>query len=128
MMELVPVTSIYAGILGIFVVYLSFRVAAQRMKSKVGLGDGGNSELAQAIRVQGNAVEYVPLALLLMLFLEMNGAQPSILHTLGSALVVARVLHAWGLSRGTGTSVGRLYGTMITWIMILSAGVLNILL
>lgn len=128
MMELVPITAIYAGILGIGIIYLSFRVASKRLSNKVGLGDGGIDELMQAIRVQGNAVEYVPLALVLLLLLEMNGAHPAMLHSLGGALVAGRVLHAWGLSTSSGTSIGRLYGTMATWIMILSAAVLNILL
>ena len=128
MIELVPVTSVYAGLLAILVVYLSFRVAMMRRAGKIGLGDGGSKALAQAIRVQGNAVEYIPLALLLMLLLELNGAQAAMLHALGGALVLGRVLHAWGLSSSAGVSIGRLYGTMLTWVVMLSAGVLNILL
>ncbi len=128
MIELIPITSIYAGILGILIVYLSFRVASKRMSNKIGIGDGGLDELTQAIRVQGNAVEYVPLALILQLLLEINGVQAAILHALGGALVLGRVMHAWGLSNSAGVSLGRLYGTMITWIVILSAAILNILL
>ncbi|MEM1088739.1 MAG: MAPEG family protein [Pseudomonadota bacterium] len=128
MIELVPVTALYAGALAILVIYLSFRVAMMRRAGGIGIGDGGNSSLSKAIRVQGNAVEYVPLALVLLLLLELNGAQPAMLHALGGTLVLARVLHAWGLSSTAGVSIGRLYGTMLTWIVILSAGVLNILL
>lgn len=128
MIELVPVTSVYAGLLAILVVYLSLRVALMRRSAGIGLGDGGNKALGQAIRVQGNAVEYVPLALLLMLLLELNGAQAAMLHALGGALVLGRVLHAWGLTSSAGVSVGRLYGTMLTWVVMLSAGVLNLLL
>ncbi|MEM6576681.1 MAG: MAPEG family protein, partial [Pseudomonadota bacterium] len=112
----------------ILVIYLSFRVAMMRRAGGIGIGDGGNSSLSKAIRVQGNAVEYVPLALVLLLLLELNGAQATMLHALGGTLVLARVLHAWGLSSSAGVSIGRLYGTMLTWIVILSAGVLNILL
>ncbi|MEM7708764.1 MAG: MAPEG family protein [Pseudomonadota bacterium] len=128
MIELVPVTALYAGALAILVIYLSFRVAMMRRAGGIGIGDGGNSSLSKAIRVQGNAVEYVPLALVLLLLLELNGAQAAMLHALGGTLVLARVLHAWGLSSSAGVSIGRLYGTMLTWIVILSAGVLNILL
>ncbi len=128
MIELVPVTAIYAGVLAILVIYLSFRVAMMRRAGGIGIGDGGNSSLSKAIRVQGNAVEYVPLALVLLLLLELNGAQAAMLHALGGTLVLARVLHALGLSSTAGVSIGRLYGTMLTWIVILSAGVLNILL
>jgi uncharacterized protein len=38
-----------------------------------------------------NAAEYVPLALVLMLILELNGASAAWLHVLGIALVVGRL-------------------------------------
>ena len=41
---------------------------------RVAYGDGGFYELQTAIRVQGNAVEYIPVALLLLLVMEQNGA------------------------------------------------------
>ena len=58
---------LYAALLGLILVYLSYRVVSYRVKYKVGIGDGGNTKLARAIRVQGNFVEYVPIALLLIL-------------------------------------------------------------
>ena len=36
----------------------------------------------------------------------------------GIALVLGRVLHATGLSRTAGTSNGRLFGTLLTWLAI----------
>ncbi|WP_315865611.1 MAPEG family protein, partial [Klebsiella pneumoniae] len=40
-------------------------------------------ELQVAIRVHGNAVEYVPIGLILLLFMEMNGAQTWMVHVCG---------------------------------------------
>ena len=77
MIELVPVTAIYAGVLAILVIYLSFRVAMMRRAGGIGIGDGGNSSLSKAIRVQGNAVEYVPLALVLLRTRAHNGPRYS---------------------------------------------------
>ena len=38
---------------------------------------------------------------------------------LGSLLLLGRALHAAGLSRSAGYSVGRFWGTAITWIALL---------
>ncbi len=53
------------------------------MQYRVGYGDGGFSELQVAIRVHGNAVEYVPIGLILLLFMEMNGALTRMVHVCG---------------------------------------------
>ncbi|KZZ75338.1 hypothetical protein A3765_25045, partial [Oleiphilus sp. HI0130] len=79
-----------------------------------------------AIRAHANALENVPLALLLLLMLELNHLNPILTNILGSMLVLGRVMHAWGLSRVDGLSTGRFYGTILTWLSILGMAVLNI--
>ncbi len=54
------------------------------------------SELQVAIRVHGNAVEYVPIGLILLLFMEMNGAQTWMVHVCGILLIVGRLMHSYG--------------------------------
>ena len=78
---------------------------AARNSENVIFGDGGNVVMLQRMRVHGNFIEYVPLGLLLLLVLELNGAAPLLLNALGGSLLVARVLHAFGLSRVTGTEL-----------------------
>ena len=68
-----PITALYAGLLGILMLILAFRVVAVRRTTSIGLGDGGHALLLSRIRIHGNAAEYVPLALILMLILELNG-------------------------------------------------------
>ncbi len=58
----------------------------------------------------GNWAEYVPLVLILMGLLEAQRTSLYLLHALGIALIVGRVLHAWGLSRSSGRSFGRAAG------------------
>ena len=107
----VPVVSAgYAALLGLLAVVLTIRVILNRVKHKVTTGDGGNKELAQAIRAHGNFTEQAPLALLLMMVAEASGAAPTMVHVLGVALVVSRVLNAWGLSQTLGLSMGRQAG------------------
>lgn len=118
------ITSIYAALAALLVILLALLVVAQRRRSAVALGDGGDRLLQQRMRVHANAVENLPLALLLLLLLELGGADPRLLHGLGGALIVARVLHAWGLSRRPGTSFGRFYGTLATWLLMIAMAVL----
>jgi uncharacterized membrane protein YecN with MAPEG domain len=105
----------FAGLHALLLLAFSAQVSRWRGRAKANLGDGGNAALARWIRVQGNFVEYVPMALLLLALLELAGAPRAWLLAGGSALFVGRLLHAWGLSRHEGWSVGRFVGTGLTW-------------
>jgi uncharacterized membrane protein YecN with MAPEG domain len=122
-----PITALYAGLLGILMLILAFRVVAVRRVTSIGLGDGGDALLLSRIRIHGNAAEYVPLALILMLILELNGGSARWLHVLGIALLVGRVAHVQGLSQSTGTSAGRFVGNVLTWSVIMAAAIANVL-
>jgi uncharacterized membrane protein YecN with MAPEG domain len=119
----VPITSLYAALCALIVLALALRVIVLRWSTKTGLGDGGDRRLARAIRVHGNAIEYVPLALILLLVAELGGAGAPLLHGCGVGLVAARAAHALGLARTAGTSVGRMLGTTVTFgvIVVLAA-------
>ncbi len=119
-----PITALWAGLLGIVMLYLAGRVVQLRNSENVLFGDGGNVDLLQRQRVHGNFIEYVPLGLLLLLVLELNGAAPLLLNALGGSLLAARILHAYGFSRVTGRSFGRFVGTVLTWLMLAAASFL----
>lgn len=124
----VTITPLYAGLLGLLLLVLSFRVSMQRRRHMVSLGDGGQPALQAAIRVQANFVEYVPLALVLLALLELTGQPPAVLHVLGAALFLGRILHAQGLtSNPGGKSFGRMWGVLLTWLMLLAASLLLVL-
>jgi uncharacterized membrane protein YecN with MAPEG domain len=91
------ISSIYAGLLALWIVWLSLNVIKLRRTKKIRLGDGGDPELQTAIRVQGNATEYVPLSLILLVLIELNQAHPALVHLGGLALLAGRVAHARGL-------------------------------
>lgn len=86
----VPVTALYASLLGIVGLTLMALVGRKRQAAEVSLYDGGDQELAVAIRRHANFTEHVPLALILLVVIELNGAPAWLLHVLGSALVIAR--------------------------------------
>ena len=60
------ITGLYVALGALLVLILSARVSARRMSQRIGLGDGDDRELRKRIRVQANAIEYLPLALLLL--------------------------------------------------------------
>ena len=120
------ITGLYAAIAALLVVIFGLRVSLRRRAIKVGIGNGGDSILAQRIRVHANAVEYLPLALLLLLILELNQTQPMLLHVFGILLLLGRLLHAWGLSMSPGITPGRGFGIVFTWGTIAAIAVLLI--
>jgi len=112
--------ALYTGINGLLVIALAFNVIRHRQRSKVGIGTGNDAELERACRVHGNAVEYVPVGLVIIGALAMTGAPVLIVHGVGILLTVGRGLHAWGLSTSAGTTPGRFIGTLLTWISIVA--------
>ena len=121
-----PLSALYAGLAGLLLLALAALVVRERWRSRVGLGDGGDPRLARAIAAHRNAVEYVPVGLVLMLVAEMNHLAPEWLHLAGASLLAGRLLHAVGLSRASGRSAGRLYGTLLTWLTIAALAVFDI--
>lgn len=111
---MLQVTPVYALVLTLLMVALILRVVQLRWKYKVGIGDGGERTLAKAIRAHGNAAETIPLAIALMVVAELAGVSSPTLHVAGAALVIGRGMHAFGLSRRSGTSVGRMGGMIVT--------------
>jgi len=118
------VAAAYAAFLGLFAVALTVRVILGRVKTGIQAGDGGNAQLAQAIRAHANFAEQVPLALLLIALAEAAGAPTGLIHALGAGLVIARFASAWGLSRSLGPTMPRQAGAGATALVVAVASVL----
>lgn len=112
------VTGLYAGLCGLLLIILYVRVSQRRLATKIGTGTGGDAELEQRVRAHANFIESVPIALLLLYFVEQTGASSTVVHAFGVALVVARVAHAQGISSTLGRSTGRFYGSIATLLVI----------
>jgi uncharacterized membrane protein YecN with MAPEG domain len=119
------ITPIYAGFFGIMLVVLSWRVTKLRLKHESTMKEPGHSDLAAAVRAQGNLVEYIPLALLLMWMLEIMRFNPLMIHFLGVFLILARVIHLHGLNQPGGNGRGRKIGTRLTWLHIFICSLLT---
>lgn len=110
----VTISTIYAAILGLLFVPFTFYVGSYRVKHKILLLDGGDKELARRIRAQGNFVETVPLAVILIVLMELNGASATWLHSLGVVLVVARVMHYLTIATNPANTAPRALGMVGT--------------
>ena len=118
---LLTIVPIYAAIFGLMFVYLSVRVIKQRRSAKVSLGDGDNPTLRKAIAVHNNFSQYVPLALLLIAFVELSHASATITHGLCACLLVGRVAHAYGLAQPVQIMKLRQIGVLLTFGVIVIA-------
>ena len=111
----------YAAVLALLYVVLALRVIRMRQSERVAIGTGGNARLERAMRVHANFAEYVPLALLLVAFLEPQGSPAWLLHALCVVLVAARVMHAYGVSQERENFSLRTAGMAATFAVLLAA-------
>lgn len=119
-------SSIYIGLMALLLVALSLRVIRLRYRHKVEIGDGGVPELQRAIRAHANFIEYVPVALLLILMADLVGHEKWVVHLLGIALLIGRLAHAYGFTTTPGLSPGRGIGVMLTTLVLVVGAVLAI--
>ncbi len=118
-MKLLIPSIFYAGLLGLLLIALSINVVLARRRYRVRLGVGTEEGMQQAVRVQANFAEYVPLAVVLLVLSDLTKMPEIAVHAAGLVLVTSRLLHAWGLSHSPGRTFGRFYGTAGTWIVII---------
>lgn len=110
---------LYTALLGLLLIALSVNVVLARRRYRVRLGEGTDEGMRQAVRVQANFTEYVPLAAVLLILSELTGMPIVAVHVAGILLVTCRLLHAWGLAHSPGRTFGRFYGTAGTWLVII---------
>ena len=120
------ITSIIAAILTIIFIKLSFAVIGLRRKNKVGLGSGGHEDLERAIRTQANFAEYIPLGVILIACLELNGAPWWLVAIPGVSLIIGRLIHAKGMNTPPPDFSRRVLGMKFTFFTLIALVVLNL--
>ncbi len=93
-MTMPHITLLIAGLCGLLQFALTIAVIARRAQTGVSFLDGGDPQLLRRIRAHGNFTETAPMALLLMLLLEMRGFSATGLWVFGSLLMIGRLLNA----------------------------------
>jgi hypothetical protein len=119
----VPISGLYAGIQALLGFALSAPIGPMRGRLGISIGDGGNKDLLLAMRRHGNWTETVPLALLLIALLELNGGGATLLHGLGATLVVARIAHPLGLKKDAVNVPLRIAGALLTGLVTIVAAI-----
>jgi uncharacterized membrane protein YecN with MAPEG domain len=115
------IVPVYAGVFALIFVGLSMRVANTRRAMRIGLGTGSNIVLERRVRVQGNFAEYVPFALILLTFVEMQGSAKWVVQALCLALLAARVAHAYGVAQEPETIPIRASAMVVTFAVFIVA-------
>ncbi len=111
------ITLLYAGLLGLLLIVLSFNMVKcwVRVSSNA---TGGGDDLRRAEALVRSFTDYVPLTIILMGFIETSGAPASVLHFMGLGLFAARLMHAFGSNHGAMADGMRFLGAQITYLIL----------
>ncbi len=120
------ITLLYTSLITIFAIFLALRNGVIRGKTKTMLGDGGSSELLQSMRAHGNLMEHAPIALILLLLLEMQGVVDWKLHLIGSTFFLCRILHAYGISISRESTPYRVVGALGSWVLMMGMSIYGV--
>ena len=116
---MLPITLVTAGAAAIINLWLALRTGAVRGKAKVSIGDGGNEALIRRMRAHANFVEYAPFIIILIGLIEFTCGTSWWLWGASALFLLARVAHPLGMD---GVPVGRMAGTLITFVLLLGLG------
>jgi uncharacterized membrane protein YecN with MAPEG domain len=126
-MQLPSITATYLAVLSLLYAALGFQVARLRRGNRVVFGDGENMKLRSAIRAHAHFAEYVPIIALMVAMLEMSGSPAIEVHVLMGTLLVARLLHPFGMYARPRTwrfRICRIGGMVVTPVLLTSCALL----
>jgi uncharacterized membrane protein YecN with MAPEG domain len=117
------ITPLFGALFALIYLVLSVNVIRYRFGNKISLGNGGNKHLEMAARAHANFIEYVPLALLLMWFLESLTLSSNEVFWAGSILLLARVAHAFGMLYPRQLLIMRQLGAIATFAVLIKLSI-----
>jgi len=107
-LDALPVTVLYGTLNALLVVALALNISLHRVQGRVFLTDQVPPELHRKIRAHGNSVEYFAVTTFLLAFLELQHAPSFWLHICGGIVLLARIVHSFGMLAKSGLAVRRL--------------------
>lgn len=113
-MSLFEIFGLYLVLNLILLLALLIGVIRIRFSNRISTGDGGRQDLLNASRAHGNFIENAPFVLIGMISMMQLGTGPLMLHVVGATFIVARVLHAYGITREDNSNRARQLGTVLT--------------
>ncbi len=116
------ITALYTSILAFIMLFLAYKTSARRTEAKINLGTGNDDLMERRSRAFGNFIEFVPMFILLMAMMEVQGYGTIYVHILGITTVVGRILHALGMTNSIKIINGRFVGAILAYLSLLVAG------
>jgi len=115
-----------AGLLALAVIPLAMQISLRRIAlgksagdiTEVAFGHGDDATLRRRIRAFGNFSEYVPIALIVVALMELQGGPSLWIWIAGAALLLGRTLHGLGMLYAE-SPTPRAMGMMLTYTAIL---------
>lgn len=109
-----PITAIFAGVLACWLMVLQAKVVRFRRAKLVALGDGGHADGERLIRAHANAVENIPVFLILLGLGEGLGTPQWVLVALGLLFTIGRVMHGLHFFEDRDSFSLRFWGMLMT--------------
>ena len=91
------ITACLTAAFAVLMVLLSVQTSLRRAALGIAHGDAEDKTLRRRIRAHGNFTEYAPLAVVILLMVEISGATRINTLILALAFLLARLLHAAGM-------------------------------
>ena len=104
------IAAFYAALHVLIFVGLSGWVVYERNVRRIGLGDGGDPQFLQIMRIHGHTAEYLAPTLILLMFFAIMDAGALLTHLFGVVSIAGRVLHIAGIHSSPYRSMGRVLG------------------
>ncbi len=104
------IAAFYSAIHVLIFLALSALVVRERLKRRIGLGNGEDVQFLQIVRMHGHTAEYLAPTLVLMLFFAVLDVGALSAHLFGVTSLAGRVLHIAGLHSSPARSMGRVLG------------------
>ena len=119
-------TAIYCSLLAIWLFVLSIRVIGLRGNPAfafIAQGKGDEELLNRAIRAQGNLIEYAPIMLFILFFLEASGIPELAVRILGDSFLLGRLMHGAAMGFMRSNMPLRVGGTALTLLPLLAGAI-----
>ena len=119
-------TAIYCSLLAIWLFVLSIRVIGLRGNPAfafIAQGKGDEELLNRAIRAQANLIEYAPIMLFILFFLEASGIPELAVRILGDGFLLGRLMHGTAMGFMRSNMPLRVGGTALTLLPLLAGAI-----
>jgi hypothetical protein len=122
------VSGLTAGVLLFLQIVLMLAAARLRGNTQTAIGEGTDPALLRAVRRHGNLAENAGIFVVALALAEMMGSARWLICAAAAVFVVARIIHAIGLSMANTVNIWRILGVVGTAFAGLAIGVRLILL